>query len=275
MSYLADGLSQGFQSGFAAGTQKKRDKKQAEDQKARDVLQGEQQKALQNERLVADAQRQTVDQALKSSLYYDQQSRSEEQATADRAFRASEATANRQRESEDRATKASLYYDQQSRSEEQAAVERALKAPLMAEQARAMKLQNDAYGQPKQVQPMETLEYDPMLPDAPPKRRITGPLGSLGTITGVAAPAGTKPASVIDSFLTTPGAADPAGAPAAAPAARPGVFPAPPGNDADVRRLFNQFDARNPTPTQMAEKLAAAGIQVNPDAFRRTGGRTY
>jgi hypothetical protein len=84
MSYLADGLSQGFQSGFAAGTQKKRDKKLSEDQLARDVLQAEQQKALQNERLVADAKRDFENRDFQG-----------QQAEADRTYRSSEAAIDR------------------------------------------------------------------------------------------------------------------------------------------------------------------------------------
>jgi hypothetical protein len=264
MSYLADGLSQGFQSGFAAGTQKKRDKKLSEDQLARDVLQAEQQKALQNERLVADAKRD-----------FENRDFQEQQANVDRALRAAELTKRAEAEQADQALKASIYYDQQSRREEQATVDRALFAPMQAEQLRAMKQKNDAYGQPKPLPvPMETLEYDPMDPTGAPKRSITGPLGSLGQITGTTAPAGAKPASVIDSFLKPPATATPA---AAAPA-QPTAFPNPPSpkpatpDSGDMQRLLRQFGAL--PPEQMAAELAAAGIQINPDALRRPN-RTY
>jgi hypothetical protein len=274
MSYLADGLSQGFQSGFAAGTQKKRDKKLSEDQLARDVLQAEQQKALQKERLDADAKRDFENRTWRSGeSELDRINRSDE-ANVDRALRAAELTKRAEAEQADQALKASLYYDQQSRQDEQASVARALAAPMQAEQLRALKLQNDAYGQPKLVQPMETLEYDPMDPTGAPKRRITGPLGSLGTITGAAAPAGGKPASVIDSFLKPPATATPA---AAAPA-QPTAFPNPPSpkpatpDSGDMQRLLRQFGAL--PPEQMAAELAAAGIQINPDALRRPN-RTY
>jgi hypothetical protein len=275
MSYLADGLSQGFQSGFAAGTQKKRDKKQAEDQKARDVLQGEQQKSLQTERLEADAKRDFENRTWRSGeSELDRINRSDE-ANVDRALRAAELTKRAEAEQADQALKASLYYDQQSRQDEQASVARALAAPMQAEQLRAMKQQNDAYGQPKPLPvPMETLEYDPMDPTGAPKRRITGPLGSLGTITGAAAPAGAKPASVIDSFLKPPAAAASTTAEPAQPAAA-AAFPAPKPaarDNGDMQRLLRQFGAL--PPEQMAAELAAAGIQVNPDALRRPN-RTY
>lgn len=271
-NYLAEGLQSGFQSGLNAMTQRLRDKKQAEDQKARDVLQAEQQKQLQSERIVADANRDFKNNTWRSGeSELERISRSDE-AAVDRSLRSSEFTKRAEAEQADRALKSSLYFDQQSRQDEQATVDRALKAPLMAEQVRGMKLQNDAYGQPKPIQPMETLEYDPLDPTAAPKRRVTGPLGSLGAPT--TAPAA-KPASVIDSFLTTPGAAAPdvAPAPAPAPTARPEVFPAPPGKDANMQKLLRQLGGL--PPAQMAEELAAAGIELSPAAFRRPTNRTF
>lgn len=259
MSYLADGLSQGFQSGFAAGTQRKRDKKQQEDQIKRDADMLIAQKDLMKEKDLLERVRDVARSKFST-------------AEADKQLKA-----RADEIAQKNAMSASLYYDEQSRREEDAITARANKAPFEAEQLRAMKLQNDAFGQPKPLPvPMETLEYDPQMPNDPPKRRITGPVGSLGTITGAAAPAGAKPASVIDSFLTTPNAAAPSAAPkpaAAAPAARPGVFPATAINDADMQKLLRGLNGL--PPQKIAEELAAAGIQISPDTFRRSPNRTY
>jgi hypothetical protein len=59
MNYLAEGLNNGFQSGFAAGTQKKRDKKQMEDQLVRDTKAIEAQENLNNKVLTKRQQGET------------------------------------------------------------------------------------------------------------------------------------------------------------------------------------------------------------------------
>lgn len=94
-SYLGDGLQGGFQMGFGAATQKKRDQKLAEEQKARDVLQAEQQKQMQDDRIVADADRDFKNNTWRSGeSQLERNSRSTEAAT-DRGFRSTEAATER------------------------------------------------------------------------------------------------------------------------------------------------------------------------------------
>jgi hypothetical protein len=107
MNYLAQGLNNGFQSGFGAMSEKKRDKRQMEAQMVRDAQVLEAQKTLQNERAVQAAARDFENNTFNAS-----------ENDKNRSFRAQEADkAN--------AFKASLYYDEQSRREEQAITERA------------------------------------------------------------------------------------------------------------------------------------------------------
>jgi hypothetical protein len=181
MSYLAQGLQSGFGAGFSAGTQRKRDNKLEAERKARDAIEDEfrlaqiaQQarefkaaEALREHRVSMDGRRLALD---------------EQQITSTEA-----------RDRRDFDFKKGAYAD--SRSDRAGDVAREdrllpLKEQNLVEQARQLKLQNDALANPKPrpMQAVERLEYDPYSPDSPPKRIITGPAGGLGEFSGSAKP---------------------------------------------------------------------------------------
>ena len=68
-----------------------------------------------------------------------------------------------------------------------AAREDPFKLDILAEQARRLRLENDQIGRPRPVVPTETLELDPMTGEAM-SRKLSGPAGSFGELTGDASP---------------------------------------------------------------------------------------
>lgn len=72
-----------------------------------------------------------------------------------------------------------------------------LREQILVEQARELQLRNAALAnpQPKPMQVVERLEYDPEDPSAAPKRVITGPAGGLGAFTPAPAPEPTPAAA--------------------------------------------------------------------------------
>lgn len=195
MSYLAQGLLGGFNAGFAAGTNRKRDDKLKAERDAERALRQERQlieDARYNDQLSRQQERQIVDDA----RWEQQQKIAAEQRA--------EASAQRQLDND---MKKTAYVDQrldrtmdlarQTRQDFSAEIEKARRDPLiearLAEEARALKLQNDAFGQPKPMQATERLEYDPADPTGEPKRILTGPLGFSASL-GLGGDAATVPA---------------------------------------------------------------------------------
>jgi hypothetical protein len=83
-----------------------------------------------------------------------------------------------------------------------------LQEDIMVQQARRLKLEADAIGQPRPMQATERLEYDPYDPEGPPRRIVTGPLGSLDGVAprpaAPAAPAAQPTPAAIEYLLRDP-----------------------------------------------------------------------
>jgi hypothetical protein len=174
MSYLAQGLMSGFNTGFSATQTRKRDEK-AERERAAERAMLRERQLLQDARYEDEMTRRQERQLVEDARYDQQQRTALERDARDYRF-----ARDRAASSDMRATFADA---RQARQDFSTEIDKARSDPLqmqiLTEQARALKMQNDAFGQPKPVTATERLEFDPYDETAPPKRTISGAAGSL------------------------------------------------------------------------------------------------
>lgn len=177
MSYLAQGLQSGFNLGFQARTQRKRDDQGKAERDAERALMQKRQ-LLQDARYEDQLARQQERQMVEDARYRSSQEQELARDARNFAFQKDRAATADLNATMDRSRQARMDYS--------AEVDKARRDPMqeqiLVEQARALKLQNDAFGQPKPQATIERLEFDPFDETAPPKRTITGPAGQLGEL---------------------------------------------------------------------------------------------
>jgi hypothetical protein len=184
MNYLAQGLQSGFSLGFNA-TQNHKERKERKKERAEDVEFRKARAQIEDEFRDAQLANRGAEFAARQRLE-DERLRMD----AERLAHAKDADARDFGFRRDRAATSDLAQTRaearQARLDFSAEIEKARTDPfreqILAEQARELQLRNDALAdpKPKPVQPMETITYDPRFGDEP-VRRITGPVGSLGS----------------------------------------------------------------------------------------------
>lgn len=271
---LGDSVLSGFNTGFGA-VQTARDRKERQDEKELIAkLRAEDRKAREQQQEIADSLRLGEEIRAREERAGD---RKQSQANADRAY---EFQRGAYADSRLDNTMQLARQTRQDFSGEITAAKNDLRSHLedevIRERLRSEKMQNDAFGSPKPMQPTERLEYDPNDPTGAPKRILMGPVGAFGALNPAGPAPGPAPAAspggAVDAYLAP---AAPASSPAAVPATQPAPAPASSApnaeGDAALAAIIRRFQGASPE--EQAAALEAAGIRVNPSVFtapRRT-----